>query len=277
MSDEQFSLKNWFDRLKHVLTPEPQDREHLIELIRDAAERQLLDNEAFKMIEGVLQVSEMHVRDVMLAKPQMVTITGNQSPANALPVITQSGHSRYPVIGESRDEILGILLAKDLLPFLITTTKPPMVRDLVRPATFIPESKRLDILLREFRLNRNHMAIVVDEYGTVSGLITIEDVLELIVGNIQDEYDIEESKETIKQLTDTSYLVNALTTIDDFNAYFGTEYDDSDFDTIGGLILQQFSHLPQPGETLKFDDFTVTVLQANRRGVQLLRFNKSEE
>lgn len=270
--------KSWFERLSHALLREPKDREQLIELLRDATERHLIENEALKMIEGVLQVSEMKVRDIMIPRHQMVAIEGNAKPKKVLPIIIESAHSRFPVIGETRDGIIGILLAKDLLQFNLKEEEPNWkISDVVRPATFIPESKRLDVLLQEFRLKRNHMAIVVDEYGGVAGLITIEDVLEQIVGEIEDEYDFDEEEPTIKEISETEYLVKSLTPIEDFNAYFGTDYPPDDFDTIGGVILQQFSHLPKRGESMTLGDYKVTVLQATSRGIQLLRFTQKED
>ena len=275
--DKDGPHKTWFERLSHVLLREPQDREQLITLLRDAKDRHLLDNDALRMIEGVLQVSEMKVRDVMIPRPQMVVVEGDATPAKALPIIIESAHSRFPVVGESRDEILGILLAKDLLQFKTKEKKLNIqIRELVRPATFIPESKRLDILLKEFRLNRNHMAIVVDEYGGIAGLVTIEDVLEEIVGEIEDEYDIIEEEPFIKQTNDNEYSVQALTPIGEFNEYFDTNYEHDDFDTIGGLVLQKFGHLPKQGESTTLDAFKITVVQASSRGIQLLKLTKIE-
>jgi magnesium and cobalt transporter len=267
--------KSWLKRLSHALLREPHDRRELIEILQDAKEHELLDSDAFKMIEGVLRVSEMKVRDVMIPRPQMVVVEEEQTPEQALPIIIQSAHSRYPVIGSSRDEVIGILLAKDILPFIFAhEPKKITMHSLVRPATFIPESKRLDVLLKEFRLNRNHMAIVVDEYGGVAGLVTIEDVLEQIVGNIEDEYDILEEQNFIQKVTDNEFTVKALTPIETFNNYFGTNFSTEDWDTVGGLILQKFSHLPKRGETTKLDDFNVTVLQTTSRGIKLLKFKK---
>lgn len=236
--------------------------------------RELLDAEALGMIEGVLQVSEMKVRDITIPRPQMMVIEEDADPATAIPMIIQAGHSRFPVVGENRDQVVGILLAKDLLKYSNHATTTVTIRDLARPATFIPESKRLDVLLKEFRLNRNHMAIVVDEYGGIAGLVTIEDVLEQIVGDIVDEYDTTEQELFIKQLSDLTYSVKALTPIDEFNDYFNTDYQHEDFDTVGGLVLHQFSYLPKPGETIAFDDFQVTVIKAEVRGIKLLKFTR---
>jgi len=273
MNDE--THPSWFERISHALLREPQDRKQLIELLHDAKDRQLLDADALNMIEGVLQVSESQVRDVMIPRPQMVVVEEDMDPETAIPLIVKSAHSRFPVVGENRDNIIGILLAKDLLK--LSTNEPHVgtkIRDLVRPATFIPESKRLDVLLKEFRLNRNHMAIVVDEYGGVAGLVTIEDVLEEIVGEIADEYDVAEQDPFIKQMGDNEYSVKALTPIEEFNEYFNTDYEHEDFDTVGGLILQKFSHLPKAGEKIEFDDFKVRVVQAESRGIKLLHITR---
>ena len=280
MNDE--THPSWFERLSHALLREPQDRRQLIKLLHDAKDRQLLDADALDMIEGVLQVSESQVRDVMIPRPQMIVVEEDMDPETAIPLIVKSAHSRFPVVGENRDNIIGILLAKDLLKLTAGEQYAHVkIRDLVRPATFIPESKRLDVLLKEFRLNRNHMAIVVDEYGGIAGLVTIEDVLEEIVGEIADEYDTTEQEPLIKQLGDNAYSVKALTPIEEFNEYFNTDYEHEDFDTVGGLILQKFSHLPKPGETIEFDDFKVKVVQAETRGIKLVRItrllNKDEE
>lgn len=273
-NDDTEPHPSWFERLSHALLREPQDRKQLIELLHDAKKRHLLDADALHMIEGVLNVSEMKVRDVMIPRPQMVVVEEDADPKTAIPAIVKSAHSRFPVVGESRDKIVGILLAKDLLKHVTETTPTIKIRDLIRPATFVPESKRLDALLKEFRLNRNHMAMVVDEYGGIAGLVTIEDVLEQIVGDIADEYDIAEQEPNIKQLSDLEYSVKALTPIEEFNEYFNTAYDDEDFDTVGGLVLHKFSHLPKPGEKIKFDDFKIKVIHAEARGIKLLKVKR---
>src|SRR3990167_4450830 len=275
MSDAE-QHPSWFERLSHFLSREPNSQAQLIEILRDAQQRQLIDRDALHMLEGVLAVSVKNVRDIMVPRPQMVVVDANALPIDTLPTIIQSQHSRFPVIEETYDKVLGILLAKDLLPFTIEP-KPTQcyIRDLVRPAIFIPESKPLDILLKEFRLNRNHMAIVVDEYGSTSGLVTIEDVLEQIVGDIEDEYDVDEKEQPIKELEKNIYLVNALTTINDFNHYFKTDFNNANFDTIGGLIVQAFGYLPNRNETITFGDFEVQVTKATRRGIQSLQFSKT--
>ncbi len=274
MSNHHEKPKNWFERLSHALLREPRDREQLIELLRDARERNLLDSDSLEMIEGVLQVSEMKVRDVMIPRAQMVIVDGDTTPREATPLIIKAGHSRFPVTGESRDEILGILLAKDLLRHHIKGKEDLKISELIRKAIFVPESKRLDVLLKEFRQNRNHMAIVVDEYGGVAGLVTIEDVLEQIVGNIEDEYDITAEEPNINPISENEYNVKALTPIAEFNRYFNTHYSDEDYDTIGGMVLQQLSHVPKRGETLMIKDYKVTILHAGNRGIQLIRLTR---
>lgn len=268
--------KSWLERLSHALLREPQDRKQLKDLLHDAKEHELLNQDALTMIEGVLKVSEMKVRDVMIPRAQMAVVEYDAIPQQALPTIRDSAHSRFPVIKESRDEIIGILLAKDLLQCNIEEKQTKIqMKDLMRPAIFIPESKRLDILLKEFRMNRNHMAIVVDEYGGVAGLITIEDVLEQIVGDIEDEYDISDEEANIKQVNQNEYMIRALTPIHDFNEYFNTKISNEDFDTIGGYVMQQFGHMPKKGESIMIDSFRVTVVLASNRRIQLLRSTKN--
>ncbi len=263
--------RSWLERLGHALTGEMElrDRDDLIRLLREAKDKRILDAEALSMIEGVLQVSEKRVRDVMIPRPQMVVIPHDAPLEEILPIIVESAHSRFPVIGESRDEVEGILLAKDLLAYCLEDRRQAFhVRDVLRPAVFIPESKRLNVLLREFRESRNHMAIVVDEYGGVAGLVTIEDVLEEIVGEIADEYDVEEEKDIIP--VDGRYRVKALTSIEEFNGFFGTGFSDAEFDTIGGLVLKAFGHLPRPGEAIVLDHLQFRVLRADKRRIHLL-------
>lgn len=263
--------RSWLERLSHVLLGEPKDRDQLIELLRDAQQRQLLDSDALAMIEGVLQVSEMQVRDIMVPRAQMVVIERDASLQDVLPVVTESEHSRFPVIVENRDEVIGILLAKDLLGYFVPGRHATFnVRDILRPAVFIPESKRLNVLLKEFRANRNHMAIVVDEYGGVAGLVTIEDVLEQIVGEIEDEHDIDEDA-FIKKHSESNYTVKALTPIEEFNSYFGSDFSDAEFDTIGGLIVHSFGSVPRRGEMLAIGRFRFKILHADNRRVHLLQ------
>jgi len=271
MSDEPAQAnRSWLDRIGHALASEPRDRVELIEVLRDAQRRGVIDTEALMMIEGALQVGEMHVRDAMVPRPQMVTVTSDEAPETFVKRVTESGHSRFPVIGDNRDEVEGILLAKDLLGYFSAPGEPPFrLVDVIRPAVFIPESKRLNVLLHDFRASRNHMAIVVDEYGGVAGLITIEDVLEEIVGEIDDEHDTAHEP-NIGANEDGGYTVRALTPIDDFNAHFGSAFDDDEFDTIGGLVVHAFGHLPKRGEKLEFEGFRFGVLRADKRCVQLL-------
>ena len=263
--------RSWFEKLSQALTGEPRDREQLVELLRDSEQRNLLDEDSLAMIEGVMQVSEMHVRDIMIPRSQMETINRQASPEDFLPTILKSGHSRFPVIGENKDEVEGILLAKDMLAYFgIIDGKQFDIRDVMRTPIFIPESKRLNVLFKEFRSNKNHMAVVVDEYGCVAGLVTIEDVLEQIVGEIEDEYDVDEDSYIMKYSND-HFSIKALTPIDEFNEYFNTSFDEDESDTIGGLILKEFGRLPARAESVDIGDFHFTVLRADNRRVHLLQ------
>ena len=262
---------SWLARLNKVLSGEPQDRDQLVDLLRDAEKRNLVDAQALAMIEGVLQVSEMQVRDIMVPRTQMVVVNADSQPDDFITSVTQSGHSRFPVIGDNRDEVEGILLAKDLLGCYARGEEQEFdMDDAMRPAVFIPESKRLNVLLREFRENRNHMAIVVDEYGGVAGLVTIEDVLEQIVGEIDDEHDTQDGS-FIRRLGNGEFTVKAITPIEDFNEYFKTDFSDDVFDTIGGVVIKGFGRLPKRGETTRTGGVTFRVLRADKRRVHLLR------
>ena len=268
MTDEGFKA-GWFRRF--VGGGEPRDRAELAEELRDAGRRGLIDADALAMIEGVLAVADLQVRDIMVPRSQMVVVDRDDAPEKLLPVIVESGHSRFPVIGEDRDQVVGLLLAKDLLRFFGEGGSEEFdMREVLRPAVFVPESKRVNVLLKEFRLSRNHMAVVVDEYGGVSGLVTIEDVIEEIVGDIADEYDIEEDQ-TIRREAERQYAVHALARIEDFNEYFGSEFSDEEFDTIGGLVMHQFGRLPKRGESVSIEGFDFKVLRADRRRIDLLR------
>lgn len=268
---KNINSRSWLDRLSNALLREPKDREQLLSLLRDAEDRQLLDANALAMIEGVLQVSEMQVRDIMIPRSQMVTVQENAPFAEFLPQVVDSGHSRFPVVGDNRDEVVGILLAKDLLRFCSTQGDEAIpMRDVMRPTQFVPESKRLDVLLHEFRHNRNHIAIVIDEYGGVSGLVTIEDVLEQIVGEIEDEYDVDEETH-IKRHSECEYIIKAITSIEDFNDYFGDQLDDEAFDTIGGLVLHAFGHVPKRNETIHLNAYEFKILNADNRRIHLLQ------
>jgi magnesium and cobalt transporter len=223
------------------------------------------------MIEGVLQVSEMQVRDIMIPRSQMVIIERDAQLAELLPIVVEAAHSRYPVIGDNTDEVVGLMLAKDLLPFTADGEADKFnLRDILRPAVFVPESKRLDVLLKDFRSSRNHMAIVVDEYGGVAGLVTIEDVLEQIVGEIEDEHDFDESAAILK-LNDDEFTVKALTPVDEFNEYFGTDYSVEEFDTIGGVVMNSFGHVPKRDEIVVLGELQFRVMRADKRRVHLLK------
>ena len=254
---------NWLERLSHFLLREPEDREQLIELLHASFEKSLLDGDALAMIEGVLQVSETQVRDVMIPRSQMDVIDITQKPEEFIPFVIETAHSRFPVIDDDKNDIIGILLAKDLLRYYAGEDFD--VRDMLRPVVFIPESKRLNVLLKEFRSNRNHIAIVVDEYGGVAGMITIEDVLEQIVGDIEDEYDFDETEDNIIQDAKGRYRVKALTEIADFNEAFGTDFSDEEFSTIGGLVVSKFGHLPKRGEIININNLQFTTLRTDSR------------
>jgi magnesium and cobalt transporter len=258
------------ERLSAFLTREPEDREELLELLHGAFEHKLLDADALSMIEGVLQVSEMTVRDIMIPRAQMDVVSIDDDPEDFLPLVLETKHSRFPVIGENKDDVVGILLAKELLNFYRTPDSFNL-RETLRPAVFVPESKRLNVLLRDFRANRNHIAIVVDEYGGVSGLVTIEDVLEQIVGDIEDEYDFDESEDNIIAESGGRFRVKAQTEIADFNAHFGADFADDEFDTVGGLVLQAFGRLPKRGETATIGDFLFRVVRADSRRLYTLQ------
>ena len=261
------------ERLSALLMREPEDREQLVTLLHSAFERNLLDGDALSMIEGALQVSEMQVRDIMVPRAQMDVIDVNETPDKFIPHVIATAHSRFPVIDKNRDDVIGILLAKDLLRYY-AGEEEFKVRDMLRPAVFVPQSKRLNVLLREFRANRNHMAVVVDEYGGVAGLVTIEDVLEQIVGEIEDEYDFDESEDNIVREQSGHYRVKAQTEIADFNKAFGTDLPDTDFDTIGGLILHRFGRLPKRGEATTLGGLRFQVLRADSRRLHALQVQR---
>ncbi len=273
MSDdrsERSDKPTLLERLSAFLTREPEDREELLELLHGAFEHKLLDADALSMIEGVLQVSEMTVRDIMIPRAQMDVVSIDDDPADFLPLVLETKHSRFPVVGENKDDVVGILLAKEMLNFYRTPDSFSL-RETLRPAVFVPESKRLNVLLRDFRANRNHIAIVVDEYGGVSGLVTIEDVLEQIVGDIEDEYDFDENEDNIIAEAGGRYRVKAQTEIADFNAHFGADFADDEFDTVGGLVLQAFGRLPKRGETVTIGDFLFRVVRADSRRLYTLQ------
>jgi len=276
MSDGRLSRstkkQSWFKRLGSKFL-KPDDQTQLIELIRDAAQRHILDAEALAIVEGALNVSDMQARDIMIPRSQVVMVSKDDNAEDTLKLITETAHSRFPVIDDDRDDVIGILLAKDLLSAVVSNSKFDFdLRELLRPAVFIPESKRLNVLLREFRARRNHMAIVVDEYGGVAGIITIENVLEQIVGEIEDEHDIDDDAPILKR-SETSYTIKALTSIEDFNEAFDSEWSDADFDTIGGYVVNQFGHMPERDEKIIIEDFQFTVVRADNRRVHLLEMD----
>ena len=273
MSEDRSSneQKSWFNRLTQAFAHEPKNRKELLEVLREAHQNKLLDSEALAIVEGAIQVADLQVRDIMVPRSQMMSIKANQTPKEFLPSIIEAAHSRYPVVGESLDDVVGILLAKDLLPLILSGEQPNFnIKDLLRPATFVPESKRLNVLLREFRANHNHMAVVIDEYGGVAGLVTIEDVLEQIVGDIEDEHDVEEDS-YVKPLPSGDFLVKALTPIDSFNESFDSEFSDDEFDTVGGLVMSAFGHLPKRNEVTDIGGFRFRVISADSRRIHLLR------
>lgn len=262
--------------LRRLTREGPRDRTELVEMLRAATRTAVLDADAMAMFQGVLRVSDLQVRDIMVPRSQMVVLERDAGPQSLLPAVIEAGHSRFPVIGEDRDQVVGILLAKDLLRYYAEGANATFdIREVLRPAAFVPESKRLNVLLKEFRASRNHMAIVVDEYGGVSGLVTIEDVIEEIVGEIADEYDTDEDQ-TIRREGDRQFVVQALTRVQEFNDYFSTRFSDEEYDTIGGLVMHQFGRLPRRGETATMDGLEFKVLRADRRRIDQLRVTTAE-
>ena len=263
--------RSWLERLSMALTGEPSSRAELLEVLRASEQRELLDAEALSIIEGALTVSDLKAREIMVPRSQVVFFRIDQTAGEILTGVIESGHSRFPVLGDGNDDVLGVLLAKDML-FLAHPDRSERfnLRELLRPSPGIPESKRLNVLLQEFKANRNHLAVVYDEYGSMSGIITIEDVLEQIVGDIEDEFDYDED-DFIKQHVDGTYTVKALTTIDDFNRAFGSEFDDDEFDTIGGLMMNRIGRLPNRDDQVVIEDFEFRVLNADNRRIHLLQ------
>jgi len=271
--------RSLLDRLSHALLGEPATRDDLIDVLRDSARRDLLDRDSLDMIEGVLQVSEMKVRDIMVPRSQMDVVDKDSPPEGYLPMLIESGHSRFPMVDGDKDKVIGILLAKDLLRYLFLDKKKRAqfnVHDMLRPAVFVPESKRLNVLLREFRTSRNHMAIVVDEYGGVAGLVTIEDVLEQIVGEIADEYDIEDDV-MIMPRDGGEYVIKALVTLADFNTRLNSRLAHEEIDTVGGLVMSRLGHVPRRGEKINIDNWCFEVLRADSRRVYLLKVTPVEQ
>jgi magnesium and cobalt transporter len=265
----------WWRKLTQKLAGGPQSRDDLVAILHGARDHKVVDADALAMIEGVLQVAEMQARDIMVPRAQMDVIDIRESPDQFIPIVIQTGHSRFPVIDENKDNVIGILLAKDLLRHY-AGEEEFNVRDMLRPAVFIPESKPLNVLLKEFRKNRNHMEVVADEYGGVAGLVTIEDVIEQIVGDIEDEYDFDDVEDKIVPEKGGQFRVKALTEIADFNSAFGTQFDEQQFDTIGGLVLSRFGRVPKRGEQLSFDGLNFRVLRSDSRRLHLLQVAKKK-
>ncbi|HEY7945461.1 MAG: HlyC/CorC family transporter [Burkholderiales bacterium] len=272
-SNDRSARPTLLERLSAFLSREPDDREELLKLLHGAFEHKLLDADALSIIEGALQVSEMTVRDIMIPRAQMDVVSIEDEPAQFIPLVLETRHSRFPVIGENKDDIVGILLAKELLNYY-TNPETFKLHDTLRPVVFVPESKRLNVLLRDFRANRNHIAIVVDEYGGVSGLVTIEDVLEQIVGDIEDEYDFDEAEDNIIPEANGRFRVKAQTEIATFNDKFASDFSDEEFDTVGGLVLQAFGRLPKRGETTTIEKFRFRVIRADSRRLYTLQVEK---
>ncbi|MGJ0491735.1 HlyC/CorC family transporter [Methylobacter sp.] len=278
MSDEQPPSRNspqksWVDKISHLLTGEPQDLDDLLEILREARKKRLLDTDALTMIEGVLQVSEMRVRDIMIPRIQMVVVPRDAELDTIFPLVLESAHSRFPVIEDDRSKVVGILLAKDLLAHALQN-KHLRIEEIMRPVNFVPESKRLNVLLKEFRTNRDHMAIVIDEYGLAAGLVTIEDVLEQIVGEIEDEYDEEEDEGYISQRNESEFMIKALTPIEEFDEFFSTHLATDEYDTVGGFIVSQMEHMPKKGESLVVDNLRFEVIRADNRRLHLIKLKK---
>ncbi len=277
MSDPtQGGTGRWLKRITKSMSGEPRDLAALIEDLRDASERGFFDGDALVMLEGVLSVADMQVRDIMVPRSQIVFVERDDPPDRLVAHVVESGHSRFPVIGEDRDQILGILLAKDLLRLQMAPDEPFEIREFMRAVVFVPESKRLNVLLKEFRRSHNHIAIVVDEYGGVSGLVTIEDVIEQIIGEIDDEHDVEDDQ-SIRKEGGREYSVRALTPISDFNRYFGTDFSDEEYDTISGLLMHQFGRLPRRGETTRIGKLEFRIVRADRRRIDMLRVITPED
>ena len=279
MSDEQPPSRNlprrgWIDRISHLLSGEPQDLNELVEILRDAQENRLLDPDALSMIEGVLQVSQMRVRDIMIPRIQMVVVPKEAELETILPLVTEFGHSRYPVIDGDRSKVVGILLAKDLLARVLQD-KTLKVQEIMRCVSVVPESKRLNVLLKELRTQGNHMAIVVDEYGQAAGLVTIEDILEQIVGEIEDEHDDHEDEGYVFEHNPNEFMIKALMPIDEFDDYFATHLATDEYDTVGGFIVHQIQHMPKKGESLVVDNLRFEVIKADNRRIHLIKLKRN--
>lgn len=270
------SFAAWVRRIRKLLTPGPTDRQHLIDQLQEAESQHLIDIGTVAMMEGALLVSEMKVADIMVARSQMVFVDENASPADILQEVVESGHSRFPVLDDKHEKVLGILLAKDLLSLAIDPQQQFNIKDIIRPAVFVPESKRLNILLREFRSSRNHLAIVLDEYGEIDGLVSIEDVIEQIVGEIDDEHDVED-EELIRKHRGNRFTVKAHTPIEEFDEFFGSNFDDESYGTIGGVVTNEFGHVPRRGEKIELNEYEFKVLRADKRRIHVMRVIKAPD
>ncbi len=265
--------KSWLEKISHLLTGEPQDLNDVLELLREAKARNLLDTDALSMIEGVLQVSQMRVRDIMIPRIQMVVLSKDATLESILPLVTESGHSRYPVIDGDKSKVIGVLLTKDLL-IKIFENKNLTVQEIMRSVSIVPESKRLNVLLKESRTNGNHMAVVVDEYGQAAGLVTIEDVLEQIVGDIEDEHDDQNDENYVFQRNENEFMLKALMPIDEFDEYFNTQLATDEYDTIGGFVVHQLERMPSKGENLTIENLKFEVIKADSRRIHLIKLKK---
>ena len=278
-SNSDNEKKSWFDKIANLFQDTPQDRGELVDILKEAEKESLINPELLSMMEGVIQISELQARDIMIARPQMVVINDEMTVEQILQTVIESGHSRFPVIGDNRDDIEGIILAKDLLHFtaqsILGEVQKFALKDFLRPAVIIPESKRLDTLLKEFRTNRNHMAIVVDEYGSIVGFVTIEDVLEQIVGEIEDEYDIDGEEETIQAMSDTEFVVKGQTEVEEFNEYFSVSINEQDLDTIGGILMRAFGCVPEKDQSIDIEGFRFVIINSDARKIKLVRVFKS--
>ena len=275
-STSRQAYKSWFKKLTRTFRSEPKNSDDVKEFLKLAQDSHLLDNIAFNISEGAIETSDLHVRDVMIPRLQMTVVKESDSAEAFLPLIIESGHSRFPVIGDNPDEIIGILLAKDLLPLILSNNVSKFkVKDVLRAATVIPESKRLTQLLNEFRTNRYHMAVVVDEYGGISGLITIEDVLEEIVGEIEDEFDTDEEDAFIRTIDNGQTLVNALTPVEEFNEHFNLAFSEEEFDTIGGIVMKHFGRLPSRNESIEIASLKFKVLTSDKRRIRVLQVSSA--
>jgi magnesium and cobalt transporter len=272
------ATKSWIEKIKDTFSPEPTNHEELVDVINEAELNDVINPQTREMIEGVIGVNKMKVRDIMIPRAQMITIDVNATAAQLIPQVIESAHSRFPVISEDKDHIEGILLAKDLLAYVFNQEAELVLKDILRDAVIVPESKRVDVLLKDFRQQRYHMAIVVDEYGGVSGLVTIEDILELIVGQIEDEHDADDQEtDGIRPLNKLTYSVKALTQVSEFNTFFATKFSEDEADTIAGIVLKGFGHMPETGDKITLNDIEFKVTNSDKRRIQQLKVTLPEE